>query len=113
MLAYVCVDDPILSDAGRKDIEEMAHGGITKDTHIAAQIDTQGGSGSLRYEISEPDFDGISHRQVIERLPETFTGDPKTLSSFLSWGETRCSPASRLLVLGGHGQGFRALRRLR
>lgn len=111
MLAYICVDDPILSDAGRRDIEEMVHGGITDETHIGAQIDTQGDFGSLRYEVSEPDFNGVSHRQVIERLPETFTGDPKTLSSFLAWGETRCEPNHRLLVLGGHGQGFRAPKR--
>ncbi len=111
LLAYVCVDDPLLSEAGKRDIEEMTRGGIVAKTHIAAQIDTQGDFGSLRYEVAEPDFEGNCYRKVIDRIPETYTGNPETLKKFLKWGRGRCVANNRILVLGGHGQGFREAKR--
>lgn len=67
---YIAGDNN-LSSAGLSDIREMESAGASKEVHVAVQIDTAGDhNGSVRYEISLPDFAGKSHRTVIERLPE-------------------------------------------
>jgi cysteine peptidase C11 family protein len=103
---YIAGDNN-LSDNGLIDITEMVDAGGSKDVHIAVQIDTKGDfDGSVRYEISEPDFAGKSHRIVIQRLPEEDTGDPKFLSDFLKWAAVRYPATNRLLVVWNHGAGF-------
>jgi hypothetical protein len=52
-----------------------------------------------------------AHRIVVDRLPERDTGDPRTLVSFLTWGLRRYKADERLLVVWGHGSGFRGRRR--
>jgi hypothetical protein len=103
---YIAGDNN-LSDAGLIDIQEMEKAGASKDVHVAIQIDTKGDhTGSVRYEIAEPDFEGISHRMVIERLPEENTGDPRYLANFASWAAKRYPAKNRLLVVWNHGAGF-------
>jgi hypothetical protein len=103
---YIAGDNN-LSDAGLVDIREMETAGASKDVHVAIQIDTAGEhDGSIRYEISEPDFSKKSHRIVIERLPEQNTGEPKYLAAFAKWAAGRYPAANRLLVVWNHGAGF-------
>jgi hypothetical protein len=57
---YIAGDNN-LSDAGLIDIREMERAGASKDVHVAVQIDTAGEhDGSVRYEITEPDFQEIA-----------------------------------------------------
>ena len=87
LLVYIAGDNN-LSDAGLVDIEEMCREGASGSVHVGVQIDTAGEhDGSIRYEVSEPDWTGKSHRIVIERLPESDSGAPATLLSFLKWGQ--------------------------
>ena len=87
MLAYIGGDNN-LSDNGIEDISEMCEEGSDRTLHVGIEIDTYGEhTGSVRYEISEPDPTGVAHRIVIERLP------------------------NRLLVVWNHGSGFRAPKR--
>ena len=75
VLTYIAGDNN-LSDAGLADIRELCQVGASADVHVGVEIDTLGDyTGSIRYEISEPDFSGKAHRIVIERLPEQDTGN--------------------------------------
>ncbi len=111
LLIYIAGDNN-LSDAGIADIEEMCLEGSSADVHVGVEIDTYGEhTGSIRYEITEPDWTGEAHREVIERLSEKDTGDPLTLQDFIEWGYKRYDAENRLLVVWNHGAGFRAPRR--
>lgn len=111
ILTYIAGDND-LSDAGLKDIQEMCDEGSSSDLYVGIEIDTYGEyTGSIRYEITEPDWTGTSHRKVIERLPEKDSGDPATLQNFVEWGITRYDANNRLLVVWNHGAGFRSPRR--
>ena len=106
MYVYIAGDNN-LSDAGLADIREMERAGASKNVHVAVQIDTAGEhDGSVRYEISMPDFAGKSHRTVIARLPEQNTGNPKFLTDFARWAAERYPARNRLLVVWNHGAGF-------
>lgn len=103
---YIAGDND-LSDYGLVDIQEMEDAGASRYVHVAVQIDTTGEhTGSVRYEISEPDFSGESHRVVIQRLAEQNTGDPKYLTQFAQWAGDRYPARKRLLVVWNHGAGF-------
>ncbi len=111
LLIYIAGDNN-LSDAGIADIEEMCQEGSSEDVYVGVEIDTYGEhTGSIRYEITEPDWTGKAHRKVIERLSEQDTGDPGTLNAFIKWGIDRYDAKNRLLVVWNHGAGFRSPRR--
>lgn len=106
MYVYIAGDNN-LSTAGLVDISEMEKAGANQDRHVAIQIDTEGEhEGSIRYEISEPDFEGRSHRTVINRLPEQNTGNPRYLASFVKWASKRYPATNKILVVWNHGAGF-------
>ena len=106
MYTYIAGDNN-LSSAGLSDIREMESAGASRDVHVAVQIDTAGErDGSVRYEISLPDFAGNSHRTVIERLPEQNTGNQKFLVDFARWATMRYQARNKLLVVWNHGAGF-------
>ncbi len=110
-LAYIAGDNN-LSDNGIEDIAEMAAVGTSRSSYAGVQIDTEGEhDGSVRYEISEPDETGQSHRVVIERLPETDSGNPEILLDFLNWGLERYPAKHTITVVWNHGAGFRTVRR--
>jgi hypothetical protein len=111
MLAYIGGDND-LSDNGVEDVTEMCAQGTDATLYGGVEIDTLGEhTGSVRYEISEPDVTGIAYKIEIERLPERDTGNPKTLTAFLDWGLRRYDATNRLMVVWGHGSGFRAPKR--
>jgi hypothetical protein len=111
LLVYIAGDNN-LSNAGLEDMQEMCDEGASPDIHVGVEIDTFGEhTGSIRYEITQPDWTGQAHRTVIERLPEKDSGDPATLQSFLEWGLERYPAENRLVVVWNHGAGFRSVRR--
>lgn len=110
-LAYIAGDNN-LSDHGIEDIAEMTAVGTAPSSYAGVQIDTRGEhDGSVRYEISEPDETGQAHRVVIERLPESDSGNPEILLSFLNWGLERYPAKHTIAVVWNHGAGFRTVRR--
>jgi hypothetical protein len=110
-IAYIAGDNN-LSDDGIEDVEEMTREGTDRTAYAGVEIDTIGEhDGSIRYEICEPDPTGVPHRMVIERLSERNTGDPRTLIAFLEWGLRRFRASNRIVVVWGHGTGFRTPRR--
>lgn len=110
-LVYIAGDND-LSNAGLEDIQELCDEGSSKKVHVGVEIDTYGEhTGSIRYEITEPDWTGKAHRTVIQRLPEKDTGNPETLRSFLKWGLNRYAADNYIVVIWNHGAGFRTIRR--
>ena len=110
-LVYIAGDNN-LSDAGLEDIQELCDEGASGQVHVGVEIDTYGEhTGSIRYEITEPDWTGQAYRTVIQRLPEKDSGDPETLRSFLKWGFGRYPAENRVVVVWNHGAGFRTVRR--
>lgn len=107
LLAYIAGDNN-LSEFGLSDIREMCEEGSSRRVHVGVQIDTAGEhDGVVRYEITEPDPTGTSHRMVIERLRESDSGAPETLLGFLKWGLARYPASRAVVVVWNHGSGFR------
>ena len=104
LLCYMAADND-LSPYGMQDIQELTSHGRPENLHIGIELDTRGARGSIRYEVSPPDFAGRSHRMVVDRLPEQDSGDFKTLRNFLDWGIKRADAANRFVVVWGHGMG--------
>ncbi len=110
-LVYIAGDND-LSSFGLSDIQEMCKAGSSSRVHVGVEIDTLGDhTGSIRYEITEPDWSGRSYAKEIERLPERDSGDPQTLIDFLKWGLRRYTSTHPLVVVWNHGSGFRRGRR--
>ncbi len=106
-LAYIGGDND-LSDYGLRDLEELCREGAAPSLHVGVEIDTHGEhEGSVRYQITQPDETGESFRMVVERLRERDSGSPKTLEDFLRWGCGRFTADEYIIVIGGHGTGFR------
>jgi hypothetical protein len=69
-LVYIGGDND-LSDDGLKDIQELCNAGASDQIHVGVEIDTRGEhTGSIRYEITERDWEDKAYRTVIDRLPE-------------------------------------------
>lgn len=109
-LVYIAGDND-LSERGLRDVEEICSakaanpgGDGLNSLYIGIEIDTKGEhTGSIRYEVND---DG--HRVVIDRLPERDTGSPKTLSEFFRWGVGSFPAENYLVVIWGHGTGFKS-----
>lgn len=111
LLLYIAGDND-LSDAGLRDIEELCKEGAYDNLYIGVEIDTHGElTGSIRYEITEPEPQvrgkPKAFRKVIERLSELDSGKPTTLLQFLRWGIERFPASEYIVIIGGHGSGFR------
>lgn len=111
LLLFMAGDND-LSDAGLKDVDELCQEGASPNLHVAVEIDTRGEhTGAIRYEITQreatPDGHEQGYRTVIERLTESDTGNPSTLLNFIQWGMRRYPAKETILVVGGHGTGFR------
>ncbi|MCP4599015.1 MAG: hypothetical protein GY847_00470 [Proteobacteria bacterium] len=111
LLLFMAADNN-LSNAGLKDIRELCSEGAASNVHVGVEIDTRGDhTGSIRYEITEPDERKKAYRIVIDRLSERNSGDPRVLKSFLDWGTDRYPAEHRVVVIWSHGTGFRSIRR--
>jgi len=109
LLAYVAGDNN-LSRAGRTDIEELAKVGINPNIHAAAEFDARVDHfrGSIRYEFTPPDPAlNRGHAKIIDHLDEKNSGDPSTFRAFLDWGLERYPAENVLVVVWGHGHGFK------
>ena len=106
--------DNNLSPYGMKDIIEMQETGSSEQCDCLVEYDTSGEleqynkDVTIRYKITEKDpITGKALRAVVERLPETDSGDPKTLTKGLKWMQTYSQANHNVVVLWNHGSGFR------
>jgi hypothetical protein len=92
---------------------QMAAVGSTAQVNIIAQVAKLGnGTGGqpwrdkvFRYRISQNMM--FSPTTAIATLGRTDMGDPATLKDFLKWGATNYPADHYMLVMWGHGQGYR------
>ena len=93
-----------LQKYGWRDIAEMSAVGSTAQVAVAVQYDT------LAEQQYTPRFfiDGSSSTgQLVEKIPPVNTGDPKNLTDFIVWAETRYPAERYALVLWNHGTGWK------
>jgi Clostripain family len=99
-MVYLAGDNN-LSDAGETDIAEMRTVGSSDQVNVVVQFDNAGIRGTQRIQIQKK---GINEQ--IEQLPETDSGDPKTLLEFIKWTAKKFPADRYALVLWNHGGGW-------
>ncbi len=99
-MVYLAGDNN-LSPAADIDLKEMRTVGSTTDVNIIAQVDRAAGQGSMRYCIQ---CDGKEEKT--ESLGEMDSGDPKTLTDFISWAAENYRAERYALILWNHGGGW-------
>lgn len=100
LMVYLAGDNN-LSPAADVDLKEMRSVGSTKDVNIIAQVDRASGQGSMRYCIQ---CDGKGEKP--ESLGEMDSGDPKTVTDFVSWTAANYPAERYALILWNHGGGW-------
>lgn len=93
--------DNNLSPAADVDLKEMRSVGSTEDVNIIAQVDRAGGQGTTRYCIQ---CDGKGEKP--ESLGTMDSGDPKTVTDFISWAAANYPAEHYALILWNHGGGW-------
>jgi hypothetical protein len=98
LLVYMAGDND-LERFGGLDIAEMD--GLPSDEHlnVVVQFDSRA-TATYRYRF----YPG-GHEQVGEPLGEVNTGDPKTLTEFVTWGKNHFPAERTALVIWNHGTG--------
>ena len=96
VLVYVHADHN-LDESSVVDLQEMAAVGSSDSFRIVTQWDRLGGEGVTRGVVVKGDL------EVVQKLPELNSDDPKNLAEFISWG-VKAYPAARYgLVMWDHG----------
>ena len=102
VLVWIAGDND-LDPHGLTDIREMKRVGSTDDVDVVVQIDRAGRTGARRYHIRK----GTElPSDVVARLPETNTGDPRTAIDFFTWGMRRYPSERVMAVIWNHGSGI-------
>jgi hypothetical protein len=102
-MVYIAGDNN-LDSAARKDLLEMKAVGSSDEINVIAQLDGLRQSDCCRYYIRRG---GALQEDVVERLPEANTGDPRALDDFLAWAAERYPAEHYALVLWNHGMGWK------
>jgi hypothetical protein len=111
-MVYMTADSN-LDQAGLDDLNEMEMAGSSPNVNIVALLDRQGQDNTSLYFVTK---DKVDSPTILSQLnvdnpypPELNMGDPKNLVTFVDW-TTRNYPAEHyLLVLWGHGLGWRGI----
>jgi hypothetical protein len=115
LLTYIAVDNN-LSEDGKQDLIEMCLAGASDDLYIGGQIDTMGSIESpSRFQINPKENNSYKfesnnvtiHHLKNESISEYNCSDPAPLINFLKWGWGKFNSENKILVLGGHGNGFK------
>lgn len=103
IMVYMAGDND-LDDFGADDIREMKKAGSTDRVHILVQRDTAArGIPAYRYRVQKGT---PMEKDVLMKLGETNTGDPKVLADFLDWGLKNYPAKRTMAVLWNHGSGW-------
>ena len=99
-MVYLAGDND-LSSAANIDLKEMRTVGSTNDVNIIAQVDRTTGLDSMRYCIQ---CSGKEEKTV--HLGQMDSGDPKTVTDFISWTAANYRAERYALILWNHGGGW-------
>ena len=102
-MVYLAGDNN-LEDFGVKDLSEMKKVGSSDKVSVIAQFDSMSDQITRRYELTA----GKSlEADCVDELPETNTGDPAALISFINWAGKQYEAKHYALVLWNHGSGWK------
>jgi hypothetical protein len=102
-MVYLAGDND-LDPNGREDLKEMKSVGTTADINVVAQFDSKAaGHRTMRYLLTKG---SVLDRDIVGRLGNTNTGDPKNLIDFATWAITNYPARRYFLVLWNHGAGW-------
>ncbi|MEP6911227.1 MAG: clostripain-related cysteine peptidase [bacterium] len=99
-MVYLAGDNN-LSPAADVDLNEMRSVGSTTDVNIIAQVDRASDQGSMRYCIQCDD-----QEEKPESLGPMDSGDPKTVTDFVTWAGANYPAERYALILWNHGGGW-------
>lgn len=103
ILVYMAGDND-LDDFGGDDLAEMKKVGSSDRINILVQRDTAAaGVPTRRYRVTKG---ANAEDDVVQRIGETNTGDPKVLADFLKWGRVEYPAKRTMAVLWNHGAGW-------
>lgn len=103
ILVYMAGDNN-LDGAGVTDLQEMKQVGSNASINVICQFDREGPKLTTnRYYLTKG---GSVEKDVVQKLGETNTGDPKVLADFVTWGAKNYPAERYLLVLWNHGSGW-------
>ena len=114
MLVYMAGDNN-LDKYGIRDIIEMEQVGSSDFVDVVVQfdrkhqyiVDEDRWEETRRYHIEKSDDPNKIGSPVLENLGETNCGSPETLSDFLSWGAINFPAEKYMVVIWGHGGGWK------
>ena len=103
ILVYMAGDND-LDDFGGDDLAEMKKVGSSDRINILVQRDSAAaGVPTRRYRVTKG---ANAEDDVVQRIGETNTGDPKVLADFLKWGRVEYPAKRTMAVLWNHGAGW-------
>ncbi len=102
-MVYLAGDNN-LESFGTKDLIEMKVAGSSDQVSVVAQFDRMSDEGTRRYYLAR---EGSLQDNCVAELPETNTGDPRTLSDFISWACSSYPAEHYALVIWNHGAGWK------
>jgi hypothetical protein len=103
IMVYLAGDNN-LDGAGVTDLQEMKQVGSNAAMNIVCQFDREGAKGTTkRYYVTKG---GSVEKDVVQKLGETNTGDPKVLADFIAWSAKKYPAQHYLFVLWNHGSGW-------
>lgn len=91
---------------------QMEAVGSTAGMNVVVQLDPeQNGAQTTRYFVTRnPNpVNGTITSQIIEQMPETDMGNPKTLSEFLVWGVQKYPAKKYAVIIWNHGNGWQGI----
>lgn len=99
-----------------RDLREMAKVGSTDKVNIVVQLDRIGRyyetspqwSQTLRFRVTRGMR--LGPESAVEDVGEANMGDPKVLSSFVTWGMAQYPARRYMLIISDHGQGWKNIR---
>lgn len=103
VMVYLAGDNN-LDGAGVTDLSEMKQVGSNAAINVVCQFDREGARLTTnRYYITKG---GSADKDIVAKLGETNTGDPKVLADFINWSAKNYPAEHYVLVLWNHGSGW-------
>ncbi len=100
--------DSSLSSFVDMNLEEMMRAGFSRDLKVVVLADRLGEGDAGMYLVRKDRLENLSLREIwIKRPNELETGRPQTLSSFLNFSVKNYPANHRMLVIWGHGNGWK------
>jgi len=103
VMVYFAADD--VGEPGKANLEKIKMAGSDDNVAMIAQFNPSGNTQTTRYWLRNGTH---LEEDVVERLSNIETGNPKSLIDFVKWGIGNAPADHYMLVLWGHGDGWQS-----